>query len=106
MAVTPRRLIAMMQPDLRDYKHFRDIFNYFFQHVLIILIPFYILFTRQYDLYHWSWENLVVRNPQQQQQRATSRRRFCGRSLHSAYRRLSFVLALSLSPLRVVVMPA
>jgi hypothetical protein len=54
-------LIAILQPDLRDYKHFRDLFNYFFQHALIILIPFYLLFTRQYDLYHWSWENLVVR---------------------------------------------
>lgn len=53
-------LIAILQPDLRDYKHFRDLFNYFFQHALIILIPFYLLFTRQYDLYHWSWENLVV----------------------------------------------
>jgi len=54
-------LIAILQPDLRDYKHFRDLFNYFFQHALIIFIPFYLVFTRQYDLYHWSWENLVVR---------------------------------------------
>lgn len=53
-------LIAVLQPDLRDYTKSRDIFNFFFQHALIIGIPFYLLFTRQFDFYHFSLPTLAV----------------------------------------------
>jgi len=53
-------LIAITQPDLRDYQRYWDIFIFFFQHALVIFLPFYLIFTRQYDFFGWTWNSLMV----------------------------------------------
>ncbi|KAL7748047.1 hypothetical protein RI367_006593 [Sorochytrium milnesiophthora] len=44
-------VVALLNPDLRGYDTFLGVFNFFFEHILILLVPFYhIIVTREFTL--------------------------------------------------------
>ncbi|KAI8878436.1 hypothetical protein K501DRAFT_195862 [Backusella circina FSU 941] len=41
-------VLALVFPDLRDHEIIGEIFNFFLEHTLILVLPFYLVFTKRY----------------------------------------------------------
>ncbi|KAI8141061.1 transmembrane protein, partial [Fennellomyces sp. T-0311] len=41
-------ILALIWPDLRDHDMLGEIFNFFMEHILVLVLPFYMALTRRY----------------------------------------------------------